>query len=174
MIDEKKKELLKKLKRLSEQGVDGEKKNAERKLQELMEKFGIKDLDLTEEISEYSWQFHDTQEQRLLRQVLYKVLGEDWTSMTYRYTTGKGARTTWYSMCTASQAAQINVEYEFYVDLWKEESDFLLKCFINKHDIFPQCDSEEVTESTMTGEELLRMQLAMDSMQDKSLTQRIG
>lgn len=41
MIDEKKVELMKKLQRLAERGVGGEKEGAQKKLQQLMKKYDI-------------------------------------------------------------------------------------------------------------------------------------
>lgn len=45
MIDEKKIELMKKLQRLAERGVGGEKEGAQKKLQQLMKKYNIEESD---------------------------------------------------------------------------------------------------------------------------------
>ena len=47
MIDEKKVELMKKLQRLAERGVGGEKEDAQKKLQQLMKKYDIEESDLS-------------------------------------------------------------------------------------------------------------------------------
>lgn len=47
MIDEKKIELMKKLQRLAERGVGGEKEGAQKKLQQLMKKYNIEESDLS-------------------------------------------------------------------------------------------------------------------------------
>lgn len=56
---DKKKELLKKLQALAERGVGGEKETAERKLRQLMEKYGIDEMEFAEdklEEFEFKWQ----------------------------------------------------------------------------------------------------------------------
>lgn len=49
MIDEKKVELMKKLQRLAERGVGGEKEGAQKKLQQLMKKYDIEESDLSDD-----------------------------------------------------------------------------------------------------------------------------
>lgn len=49
MIDEKKIELMKKLQRLVERGVGGEKEGAQKKLQQLMKKYNIEESDLSDD-----------------------------------------------------------------------------------------------------------------------------
>lgn len=49
MIDEKKIELMKKLQRLAERGVGGEKEGAQKKLQQLMKKYDIEESDLSDD-----------------------------------------------------------------------------------------------------------------------------
>ena len=51
-MDDKKKQLLNKLKALAERGVGGEKETAQRKLQELMEKYEIDENDLSDDKKE--------------------------------------------------------------------------------------------------------------------------
>lgn len=58
--DEKKMELLKKLKALAERGVGGEKEGAQKKMEQLMKKYGIEDIDLLEEkVEDYDFRYHD-------------------------------------------------------------------------------------------------------------------
>ena len=51
-MDDKKKQLLNKLKALAERGVGGEKETAQRKLKELMKKYGVEEVDLSDEKKE--------------------------------------------------------------------------------------------------------------------------
>lgn len=48
-MDDKKKQLLNKLKALAERGVGGEKETVQRKLKELMKKYGVEEADLSDE-----------------------------------------------------------------------------------------------------------------------------
>ena len=50
MSDLKKQVLIKKIKALAERGEGGEKEGAQKKLRELMQKYGIEDLDLSDDV----------------------------------------------------------------------------------------------------------------------------
>ena len=51
-MDDKKKQLLNKLKALAERGVGGEKETAQRKLKKLMKKYDVEEADLSDEKKE--------------------------------------------------------------------------------------------------------------------------
>lgn len=138
MIDEKKIELMKKLQRLAERGVGGEKEGAQKKLQQLMKKYDIEESDLSDDkLEDHEWKYHNDFELRLLKQTIYKVMGKDGLNQMYHYRSGKGKKTIQGVQCTKVQAIQIGIEYEFYCETWKEEHDFFFKCFVQKHKIFP-------------------------------------
>ena len=154
-MDQKKIDLLKKLKTLAEQGIGGEKETAQKKLEQLMQKYNV-------------------EEQELLLQVGYKVLGKKIKEKMYEYRRGTGKKTTRIIECTKAEALRIRIEHEFYCNLWKEEQDFLFECFIQKHRIFTSNDEEKNGEGKkLTMAEKIRMNAAMKAMQDKSMTQRI-
>lgn len=169
--DEKKMELLKKLKALAERGVGGEKEGAQKKMEQLMKKYGIEDIDLLEEkVEDYDFRYHDEIEKKLIIQIFYKVVPDFETKM-YIYRYGKGSRSMLGIACTKAQALQIQVEYEFYRELWKEEKELFFSAFLNKHNIFGEqkngSEEKELTEKDL--ERLQRMQMMICGMQDKSL-----
>lgn len=170
MIDEKKKELLKKLQALAERGVGGEKEGAQKKLDQLMKKYGIEEADLSEDKEEdYDFRYHNEFEKKILWQLFYKIV-PDFRSHTYFYQHGKGSRNTYGIRCTKSQALQIQIEYDFYCDLWKEEVDFFMGGFIQKHRIFAVPTSREHVDTTpMSKEDLMRMCSMMEGMKNKSI-----
>lgn len=176
-MDEKKKELIKKLQALAERGVGGEKEGAQRKLEQLMKKYNISEADLSDEqLREHEWKYHTEFEKRLLRQTMYKVIGKDFTEHAYVYTWGRGSKSVLGLRCTDAQAIQIGIEYEFYCQTWKEEQEFFFKCFIQKHRIFQMNEDKKIQkddEEELSWEESLRMQSAMNAMQDKSMLQRL-
>lgn len=175
MMNQKKIDLLKKLKNLAEQGVGGEKETAQKKLKQLMQKYNVEEEELSDDTEgKYEFTFHGEFERRLLLQVGYKILGKKIKKKMYEYKKGIGKRTTRIIECTKAEALQIRIEHEFYCDLWKEEQDFFFECFIQKHRIFTE-DNEEKTGKNrkMTREELIRMGAVMGVMQDKSWTQKI-
>ena len=120
MIDEKKIELMKKLQRLAERGVGGEKEGAQKKLQQLMKKYNIEESDLSDDkLEDHEWKYHNDFELRLLKQTIYKVMGKDGLNQMYHYRSGKGKKTIQGVQCTKAQAIQIGIEYEFYCETWK-------------------------------------------------------
>lgn len=170
MIDEKKRELLKKLQALAERGVGGEKEGAQRKLEQLMKKYGVEDVDLSEEKEEdHDFRYHNEFEQKLLRQLFYKIV-PDYRQHTYYYTHGRGSKSTYGIRCTKAQALQIQIEYEFLCDLWKEEVDFFMQAFIQKHRIFaPPTSRENVDTTPMSKADIMRMCSMMEGMKNKSI-----
>lgn len=168
MIDDKKLELLKKLKALADRGVGGEKEGAQKKLEQLMKKYGVAEMDLSDETeTDYDFKYKNEYELKILRQLFYKIV-PDYRQKAYTYRCGKGSRSVFGIRCTKEQGVQIQIEYEFYRDLWKEEADFFLSAFIQKHRIFSTA-SGEVDDSPMDNETKLRMMLMMGGMQEKNI-----
>lgn len=174
-MDEKKKELLKKLQALAERGVGGEKETAERKLRQLMDKYGIDELELNEDKpQEFEFKYSNAQEKRLIQQLFYKILGASWRKQAYTYRYGKGSKSIWGIECTKAEGIQLQIEYEFYKQLWQEEMDLFFLGFIQKHNIFslrPE-DIPEKSNEPLTPEErekYERMWQMMEGMQKKTI-----
>jgi hypothetical protein len=170
MVDQKKLELIKKLRALAERGVGGEKEGAQKKLDQLMKKYDIQEMDLSDELEEnHDFRYRNEYEKILLRQLFYKIV-PDYKQKAYVYKYGRGSRTTMGVSCTKAQALQIQIEYDFYRDLWKEEVDFFMDAFIQKHRIFAEpTEGGGTDESKMSKEDLFRMMAMMGVMQDKSV-----
>jgi hypothetical protein len=165
--DDKKMELLKKLKALADRGERGERDAAQKKLTELMEKFGVEDADLSDEkLEDAEFRYRDRFEEKILQQVFYKVNHE---REVYVYTKSRAKVLLW--RCTKAEAIQAGIEYEFFNDLWRDEVKLFLEAFIQKHRIFrtgPDAPKGEIDEEIAT-----RMYAMMQGMQDKQLTLRI-
>lgn len=169
MASEKNIELMNKLMALAERGIGGEKETAKKKLAELMDKYGVSDADLSGEILEdHEYKYRDQYEKQLLLQIFNKVNHE---RQVLEYKWGKGMRSVKVFRATKEEAMEAEIEYEFYKELWKEEQDFLMDCFIQKHRLFrldPNAPKQRVDEETFT-----RMQHMMRAMQDKQLQKMI-
>ena len=58
-MDQKKIDLLKKLKTLAEQGIGGEKETAQKKLEQLMQKYNVEEQELSDDVVErYEFRYH--------------------------------------------------------------------------------------------------------------------
>lgn len=136
-MDDKTKARIKKLQALAERGVGGEKTTAEKMLQKMLKKNGIKSIEELETDSyEYTlFSYHGKHEKKLLHQCMYKVMGADSDRTTYRT---KGTRQKIGIYCTKAQKIEIELEFEFFRNVFYEELDTFMSAFIQAQDIFPK------------------------------------
>ena len=157
--------LLKKIRALAERGVGGEADNAEEILRRLMEKYGVSEDELDEEERRrHDFEYHGKEQEKLLRQVVYKVTGGYAYNLVYR-ASGRKVKTRLGADCTAAKV-EIEFLFDFYTRLWERERDAFLSAFIQKHRIFTIRDDIEPQE--VSREELLKMQALMLGMSDES------
>lgn len=158
--------LLKKIRALAERGVGGEADNAEEILRRLMEKYGVSEDELDEEERRrHDFEYHGKEQEKLLRQVVYKVTGGYAYNLVYR-ASGRKVKTRLGADCTAAEKVEIEFLFDFYTRLWERERDAFLSAFIQKHRIFTIRDDIEPQE--VSREELLKMQALMLGMSDES------
>lgn len=158
--------LLKKIRALAERGVGGEADNAEEILRRLMEKYGVSEDELDEEERRRNdFEYHGKEQEKLLRQVVYKVTGGYAYNLVYR-ASGRKVKTRLGADCTAAEKVEIEFLFDFYTRLWERERDAFLSAFIQKHRIFTIRDDIEPQE--VSREELLKMQALMLGMSDES------
>ena len=112
-MDEKTIQRIKKLQTLAERGVGGEKDTAEKMLQKMLEKSGIRSLDeLQSEEYEYTlFSYNGKHERKLLVQCIYKVMT---AAGDRRYYRSKGKRQKLGIYCTKAQKLEIEMEFMFY------------------------------------------------------------
>ena len=145
---------LKKIQALAERGVGGEKESAQKKLAQLLFDNDLTEEDLEEEKERYYLFSYSggTYKSRLLQQVMYKVLGHN---RDYKFYKTRHTRNKIGIYCTPAQKVEIDLDYEFYCNLFEKEVETLLTAFIQKQDIFPEdVPHETVKPSEMTPEEL--------------------
>lgn len=158
--------LLKKIRALAERGVGGEADNAEEILRRLMEKYGVSEDELDEEERRrHDFEYHGKEQEKLLRQVVYKVTGGYAYNLVYR-ASGRKVKTRLGADYTAAEKVEIEFLFDFYTRLWERERDAFLSAFIQKHRIFTIRDDIEPQE--VSREELLKMQALMLGMSDES------
>ena len=175
-MDDKKKQLLNKLKALAERGVGGEKETAQRKLKKLMKKYDVEEADLSDEKKEnFEFKYKNKFEKQLILQIANKTFGDEWFNRIYNYSSGIGKRSIILIECTKFEETQIRIEYEFYKELWKEEVEFLFKVFIQKHNIFDLNGSSKnnTSEHKYSEKELKRMAMMEMLLQDKTMTKML-
>lgn len=110
---------IKKLQALAERGTGGEKETAQRMLDKMLKENGITTLkELENEEYEYTlFSYNGKHEIKLLRQCMYKVMGADSDRTPYRT---KGKRQKLGIYCTPSQKIEIELEFDFYRNVFYE------------------------------------------------------
>ena len=136
MLSDKTKDRIKKLQALAERGVGGEKETAKNKLEKLLKENGITSLEELEEdkVEYFLFSYNGKHEIRLLKQCVYKVLGYSADRTPYR---SQGYRQKIGYYCTRAQKIEIELEFEFYRNVFYEELDTFMSAFIQKQGIFP-------------------------------------
>ena len=170
-MDEKKKELLKKLHVLAERGAtEGEKRAARQQLDKLLQKYNIDEADLSDDVLELHWYTcKDPAEKKIFAQVCYKIARD---RPLYKKNYGKGQRTQKGIECTKAEALQIEIEFDFYKMLWHEEVEFFLQAFIQKHKIFDLSPGHK-TDDSISIKDAVRMAHMAAAMQDRTLHKMI-
>lgn len=136
-MDEKTIQRIKKLQALAERGVGGEKTTAQKKLAKLLKDNGINSLDeLQKEEYEYTiFSYNGKHEIKLLRQCMYKVMGAKSDRTAYK---PYGRRQKIVIYCTKAQKIEIELEFEFYRNVFYEELSTFMDAFIQAQKIFPE------------------------------------
>lgn len=158
--------LLKKIKALAERGVGGEAENAEAILARLMKKYGIEEDELDEQIRRrHDFEYHGKEQEKLLRQVVYKVTGGYAYSL--RYTeSGRKVKTQLGADCTPAEKVEIEFLFDFYARLWERERDAFLAAFIQKHRLFSMREGAPTKE--ISHAEAMKMSALMQGMSNES------
>lgn len=170
-----KKDLLHKLKALAEKGVGGEKNNARKKLEALMQKNGITEDELDEEtLIECVFDYSSVRERRLLGQIAYKVLDSKRNIYTFSDYVGNGRRKRRFG-CKATLAQKIEIEFlfDFYKRLYKREEEFFFDTFIQKHELYGRLEDGEQPER-LNKQDAIKMGALMQGMSDETPRRQIA
>lgn len=158
----KEKELLLKLKKLADEGVGGEKVNAEQLLQKLLKKHGLQKSDLeNENIEDYILPFNGTFGKDLAIQVAYSVIGnKDDNKGVYSFRSGKKV----LIKSTLAEFLEIEQKYNFYKHHLKKDLKLFYNAFVQSQNIFPpfhlQKEKKEKQKCFLTEEEEKMLALA--------------
>lgn len=127
---------MKKLQALAERGVGGEKETAQKMLQQMLKKNGISSLkELEDEKVEYTlFSYNGKHEIKLLKQCIYKVMTAEKKVTYYR---SKGTRQKIGIYCTKAQKIEIELEFEFYRNVFYDELNTFMDAFIQAQKIVP-------------------------------------
>lgn len=159
--------ILQKIKRvqaLAERGVAGERESAAATLDRLMKQYGISEAEIEEDRREIAWfRFKTPLERRLLGQVIYAVTGRSAYGCVGTYT--NRTRKQLGIECTAAERLEIELSFEFFKAAMEEELERFIRAFVNKNEIFPAVDKEEVAGAPpLSREEAIKLSMMMNGM----------
>ena len=157
-----KEELVKKIKALAENGVGGEKENAQKLLGELMRKYNIKEEEIEDDvIKEFDFKLPKIfKASALASQVLYSIVGKEVESgkTIYQWKDNKKL----FVRCTTAEFLEFEAKLKFYAYHFKIESERFYSAFIQANRIFPPPGKEKDSDhdSKLTAEDYAMLSLA--------------
>ena len=168
-------ELLQKIQALAERGVGGESVSAEKKLKQLMQKYGVSDDDLADEITiQQDYKYRSTEEERLLVQIACKVVNVR-SGIFYRCRspiTNRILSSILVIEATRGQHIEIEFLYDFYKEEWKKEKELFLQAFITKNELYSNLPNDKQTVS-LTKEQQLKLDRMMFGIEKNTPARRL-
>lgn len=163
-------DLLRKLKALADQGVGGEKTNAQHMLQKLMARHGISSEALEEaQVKKHRIEVSEKYQVGVLSQCILKVMGKNYPIYEVGSSDGK-QYTSWE--CTLAQFIEVKAYYDFYYPLWEQEVKAFYFAFVQKHQILP-FNASQMSSSEMDPAEVKKMMDMQRGMDDKNFQKQI-
>jgi hypothetical protein len=145
------KEKLRRVLALAESGVDGERENARRMLEELLRKHGLRIEDLTDEgVDSYQFKVTDWYERGILDCVVVYVTG------TRKILRKETTRCVYYRL-TKLQEVGVRDCFDHYVGLWRDNLKTMIGAFVNRYGISLPPQEGAAASSGRTSEELERL-----------------
>lgn len=140
-IDEKTYSRIIKLKNLAERGVGGEKESAQKKLKEILI---ANKISCIEELNENNIEvnFFDTKnkyEKQIFAQICFKKFNGDRERCCFYNKPDDRNRVGIY--CTQAEKVELELEFEFYRDLYYDELEYFTNAFIQAQELFPDVPS---------------------------------
>lgn len=159
--------LIEKINRLAKEGVGGEKINAEKKLKELMEKFGITEEDLEsnkKDIYYYKVPNKNTIYYKLFIQIVANFNNEIRTTEIEKHTIG--------IELTPEENIELSARIEFYFSCYKTDENLFYKAFIHKNNLYAGVDTETEATEEMVNEMLKVLQIS-EGLEKHNLSKQI-
>lgn len=157
------KEKLRKIKALAERGYEGERKAAQEMLDNLLKKYNLTLDDIRSGEIKTHWFFYVNQLDRKLLFQIYSKVTDCHAGIEY-YNSKHRKRQIGFDI-TPLQAAEIKILQNIYRKAFREETEFLLRAFIQKHKITPS-PSQDNNSDDIDIEELLRILSMVNNMKD--------
>ncbi|MBG8552342.1 DUF2786 domain-containing protein [Hymenobacter guriensis] len=163
-------DLAKKMQRLAEQGVGGEKENALTMLRRLMSRNGISESDLAQTQRSYRlFPVESVDEARIISQVMSTILPVGFERKGH-----KDHKLAYVVEVTDLEFLEIRAKHDFYWRAYKRELELFVMAFIQKHGLVPPPSLAGVDAMPMSAEETAKVRGMMRNMDSHTYHKQIG
>ena len=169
------KELAKKLKALAERGEGGEKRNAEKMLNKLLEKHGISIEQLNGENTEIEMITIKMKYEFIASIIIQSVVGEGQLYSFKDKDTGKKMRSKIGVKCSKAEFIEIQAKLDFYCKAFAKELTYFEIAFLHKNNIQPKTFNPENDErrKKLSRDEYLKVRLISGGINQHSFFKQI-
>jgi hypothetical protein len=176
--------LARKLKRLADSGVGGEKENASEKLRLIMEKYDISIHDIEGEIrKDYDVHFHKDIPMKFIIQVLSSVVGNISKSgcdlRQYKYNRKKNHHTYQVVNIEPEHFTEFVIKVQTYWEDYNKQMEIFYSAYVQKNKLYtkPDENEEKGEQKPLTPEEraeIYKMLSMMEGIERVNIQKRIG
>ena len=154
---------------LAQQGFGGEKENAGRLLQKLIDKYGVSETELeTAEVQTYWFEYSQEIERRLLNQIIYMVTGN--AGFGCKSATSGRRHKKVGADCTKAEWFEIKTNYGFFKVALEKELNIFMAAFMNKNAIFSSEDKrKDIKAREPSDEEIAKISMMAMGMDQYTL-----
>lgn len=163
-------ERINKLQKLADQGVCGEKINAQARIKEIMQKYGITDEDLEkEDLKDYYYANKNKYEDHLMMQICAIVNRSRKVGILIRDIPKKDQRIlkqafgfvpTFHVKCTKAEIIEIESMFDIYKRSFEEQLDTFLYAFLMKNNLLVDADPDEKPTAEQSQQAFMAMMMA--------------
>ena len=176
---------IRKVKRLAENGVDGEKDSARLRVEELMKRYGITDADLEEE-KEVLFTYYV--EGMFCWDLFKQIAGVKYNLRKFRYlpkahlskgdreaikVIAEGKKHNILISCTAAQFVELTAEYEIFQRGLTEQADAFFYAFLSRNRLLAEATEEESRELSEKERKMVRNAILMSQGIEKVETHKL-
>lgn len=151
-------ELAKKLKALSERGIDGEKENAAAALDKLMKKHDITHEMLEDAETRYAYFKVTPEQRRLFFQVVASVIGNNFETYFKR-----GKKNIIILKVTSEEVIEIEIRYAIFWKAYIKEEEIFWTAYVHKNNLHPKpMPNDTKEEKELSDEEIADLRKALE------------
>ena len=152
---------IKKVKRLAEKGVDGEKESAQKRVEEMMQRYGITEDDLDDEKeSLFTYYVEGLYGWKLLNQIIGKHFPDIHAMYMPHHRIpkdhrmlfkeiAKGKKHNVICCCNAAQFVEVTTYYEIMHRSFQEQAEIFYYAFLSKNNLLVEGDGHEPSEKEL-------------------------